>query len=398
MAISTTSASPSLDQLLATASHLGALGEKYAAQTEAARQLHPEVAHALLESGLVNMLQPARFGGYETSFSDYAQVIRHLGSFDLSTAWVSGILSIHHYWGGLVSPELQDELWGKNPETIFTDSFMPAGKAQPVPGGLRLSGRWSWLSGTPFASWVAVGAIAPYEAGAEPEYMMLFLPKDSYTVIDDWYTMGLRGSSSVSVEATEAFVPYHRVFRLGRGMQTNEYPGQAVNPGGLFQIPFVPALALALVAPGLGGAQGMLHRFRTRAASRIPVFSGQRQAEFALSQTTLAETTVEIDMADGLLKRYAAELDACAAGQATLNESDRMRLFAWRSIISKRSREASQQLMDFAGAGASFEHEPMQRFYRDMYMMGQHIALNFETAMRNYGRNLLGLPPDSVLY
>ncbi|TBR06841.1 MAG: hypothetical protein EPO47_12505, partial [Rugosibacter sp.] len=87
-----------------------------------------------------------------------------------------------------------------------------------------------------------------------------------------------------------------------------------------------------------------------------------------------------------------------AAGQATLNESDRMRLFAWRSIISKRSREASQQLMDFAGAGASFEHEPMQRFYRDMYMMGQHIALNFETAMRNYGRNLLGLPPDSVLY
>jgi 3-hydroxy-9,10-secoandrosta-1,3,5(10)-triene-9,17-dione monooxygenase len=30
--------------------------------------------------------------------------------------------------------------------------------------------------------------------------------------------------------------------------------------------------------------------------------------------------------------------------------------------------------------------------------MGQHIALNYETSMRNYGKNLLGLPPDSVLY
>lgn len=54
--------------------------------------------------------------------------------------------------------------------------------------------------------------------------------------------------------------------------------------------------------------------------------------------------------------------------------------------------------MDFAGVGASYDHEPMQRFCRDMYMLEQHIALNFEASMRNYGKNLLGLPPDSVLY
>jgi len=390
--------SPTLQVLLSHADKVGALGEKYARETEVARRLHSDVSHALLESGLIKMLQPARFGGYETSFADYAEVIKRIGRYDLSTAWVSGILSIHHYWGGLVSPELQEELWGKDPETIFTDSFMPAGKTEIVPGGLKLSGRWAWLSGTPFASWVAVGAIGAFEDKSEPEYMMLFLPLGDYTVIDDWHTMGLRGSSSVSVEVKDAFVPTHRIFRLGRCMQTNQYPGQAVNPGGLYQIPFVPALALALAAPGLGGAQGMLDRFKARAKSRIPVFSGQRQADFTLSQTMLAETTVEIDMADGLLKRYTAVLDDAASGKLTLTDDDRMQLFAWRAIISKRSREASQAIMDFAGAGASYDHEPMQRFYRDMYMMGQHIALNYETSMRNYGKNLLGLPPDSILY
>jgi 3-hydroxy-9,10-secoandrosta-1,3,5(10)-triene-9,17-dione monooxygenase len=393
-----TDKSPTLKDLLTKADAIGALGEKYARETETARRLHPEVGHALLESGLIKMLQPVRFGGYETPFAHYAEVIKRIGCYDLSTAWVSGILSIHHYWGGLVSPELQEELWGKDPETIFTDSFMPAGKTEIAKGGLRLSGRWAWLSGTPFAQWVAVGAIGVFEEGAEPEYMMLFLPEGDYTVIDDWYTMGLRGSSSVSVEVKDALVPTHRIFRLGRCMQSNQYPGQAVNPGGLYQIPFVPALALALVAPGLGGAQGMLDRFKARAKSRIPVFSGQRQADFTLSQTALAETTVDIEMADGLLKRYAAELDEAAAGRLTLNNDDRMRLFAWRAIVSKRSRQASQAIMDFAGAGASYEHEPLQRFYRDMYMMGQHIALNYETSMRNYGKNLLGLPPDSVLY
>ncbi len=30
--------------------------------------------------------------------------------------------------------------------------------------------------------------------------------------------------------------------------------------------------------------------------------------------------------------------------------------------------------------------------------MGQHVALNYESALRNYGRSLLGLTPDAVLY
>lgn len=49
-------------------------------------------------------------------------------------------------------------------------------------------------------------------------------------------------------------------------------------------------------------------------------------------------------------------------GESHLNDDDRMHLFTWRAIISKRSREASQNIMDFAGAGASYDHEPMQRF------------------------------------
>jgi 3-hydroxy-9,10-secoandrosta-1,3,5(10)-triene-9,17-dione monooxygenase len=30
--------------------------------------------------------------------------------------------------------------------------------------------------------------------------------------------------------------------------------------------------------------------------------------------------------------------------------------------------------------------------------MGQHVALNYEAAMRNYGRVLMGLEPDATIY
>jgi hypothetical protein len=55
-------------------------------------------------------------------------------------------------------------------------------------------------------------------------------------------------------------------------------------------------------------------------------------------------------------------------------------------------------LVDLAGARSIFESESIQRFWRDLHAMGQHVALNYEAGMRNYGRVLMGLEPDSALF
>ena len=55
-------------------------------------------------------------------------------------------------------------------------------------------------------------------------------------------------------------------------------------------------------------------------------------------------------------------------------------------------------MVDLAGASSIFEDEPMQRFWRDVHVMGQHVALNYEAGMRNYGRTLFGLDPDAMIY
>jgi 3-hydroxy-9,10-secoandrosta-1,3,5(10)-triene-9,17-dione monooxygenase len=49
-----------------------------------------------------------------------------------------------------------------------------------------------------------------------------------------------------------------------------------------------------------------------------------------------------------------------------------------------------------AGARSIFESEPMQRFWRDVHVMGQHVALNYEAAMRNCGRELMGLESEHI--
>ena len=80
--------------------------------------------------------------------------------------------------------ELQREIWGKDSNVLMADSFAPVGKVQPVSGGYRLSGRWSFLSGLWCSDWVAVGALIAPEQGGRPEWVMCFLPKADYQLDD----------------------------------------------------------------------------------------------------------------------------------------------------------------------------------------------------------------------
>lgn len=391
-------APPSLETLIATAHAVGEVAARNAAETERGRRLAPEAADALIHSDLIKILQPQRWGGYELGFPEFVRVTQAIAQHDVSAGWLHAILGIHHWWGAFTSPELQDELWGQDPDTLFVDSFAPFGQARPVPGGMRLSGKWGFLSGVPWAKWVAVGGIAPIVEGAEPEYLMFFVPQGEYTVLDDWHTMGLRGSASCSVEVKDAFVPAHRVFRMGYGMATGDLPGLTLNPGVSYRVSFVGGLGVALVPPSLGGAQALAQRFLERAQSRVPLFSAQRQAELVVSQTTLAEQLVELDMVEGLIYRYADDLMDHGTRNAPYSVLDRVRMFAWRALMTRRCRESNHKLIELAGSSGIFEHEPIQRHFRDVHAMGQHIAVNYEAGLRNYGRVLLGLEPDAVLY
>jgi alkylation response protein AidB-like acyl-CoA dehydrogenase len=129
----------------------------------------------------------------------------------------------------------------------------------------------------------------------------------------------------------------------------------------------------------------------------VPLFQ-QRQAELALSQSVLAESMVTLEALEQMLYRYADELMDIACEQRTVDRATRAKLFAWRAYIARRAREVVDNLVDLAGARSIFDNDPLQRFWRDVHVMGQHAALNHEAGMRNYGRVLMGLDPDVAVY
>ncbi len=113
--------------------------------------------------------------------------------------------------GALVGEELQQELWGDNPHRVFADVFAPMGALWHISDGLHFSGRRMFASGVHWSGFVALGANGPRTPGGEPEYRMLFVPKGNFHLIEDWNTVGLRGTGACSVEVEDAIIPPHRV-------------------------------------------------------------------------------------------------------------------------------------------------------------------------------------------
>src|SRR4029077_8531914 len=88
--------------------------------------------------------------------------------------------------------------------------IFPRGRARPVPGGYRVTGRWPFSSGVDPAAWNMLGAIVHDEEAGIAQPRIFLVPASDYTVIDTWHVIGLICTGSKDVVAEDVFVPDYR--------------------------------------------------------------------------------------------------------------------------------------------------------------------------------------------
>src|SRR5919206_1736118 len=151
---------PELEELLARAEALVPVLRERAGRTEELRRLPDETIADLHRAGLFRILQPKRVGGSELPFRSIVELVSIIGRGDGSTAWVLANLAAHHWLLGMWPQQAQDEVWGESPDNLIGSALIfPRGRARPVSGGYRLSGRWPFSSGVDAAAWNLIGAI-----------------------------------------------------------------------------------------------------------------------------------------------------------------------------------------------------------------------------------------------
>ena len=182
------------------------------------------------QAGYFRLMQPARYGGFEYGFTAFMDVIMELGRACTASAWNCAI-GVSHQWlieAGF-SPEAQDDVWGQHPDA-FACVYAPTGTAQRLDGGVLVQGRWQFVSNADNSDWAIVGAsIPPAEKSLPPEAAFLLLPRESWSIEDDWHVAGQAGTGSKTICATApTFVPEHRKL-LVSAASAGASPGTALN-------------------------------------------------------------------------------------------------------------------------------------------------------------------------
>jgi len=148
---------PTRTQLVDSAVKIQGLLRKQLADSDINRRQTDDAIDALSGAGFFRLNKPRRFGGYPVDLRTILQITETLAEADGSAAWVVGIASTGAWAGTRGSEQLQEEIFGADPDARIAGSGMSC-PARHEQGGLRLNGRWGYASGSPHATWAALAA------------------------------------------------------------------------------------------------------------------------------------------------------------------------------------------------------------------------------------------------
>lgn len=353
-------------------------------------------------TGLMRGLQPKRWGGAELSLREHLTSVYELGRIAPSAGWVAGVMGSHPWQLALFPEETQAEIWESDPDWNASSSYAPTGKIEPVDGGYRVHGRWSFSSGCDHAQGVILGGFAgkvEVAPGVEvPNYGSALLYRDQYSIDDTWHVRGSRGTGSKDIVVADAFIPERRFLSspLYEYNPDRPAPGMETNPSALYKVPWAVMFNLVLVAPMLGLARRVLDDWTADTRVRKANWGGT-YADDPLMQMHLAEAEWVHDAA--VMKMYDAidTITEAAEAGAFLDKRQRARL---RWNVTKGCQEtgfAINKLMRVASGRTVFVDHPLHRLYQDVIAELGHAFLVSDGVGQYYGAALLDSSAPEVM-
>jgi alkylation response protein AidB-like acyl-CoA dehydrogenase len=349
------------------------LADRSAAADELGR-LPDDVAKRLKDIGVVRMLQPVAFGGYEADPRDFLGAVMDIGHACPSAGWVAGVVGVHPWELALNDERLQEEVWGDDPDTWMASPYAPCGTATPVDGGYTVEGRWPFSSGTDLCDWVVLGAlVAGGGTGGLPFMVHVMLPRADYEIDQDsWKVMGLEGTGSKDVIVLGAFVPSYRTIDATKVMD-----GRAATEAGrtepLYRMPWSTIFPCSVAAGLLGIAEGVLEHALEYQAGRVNAV-GVAQVSDPHTRRTLGEAAADLRGARTQLLYDVGELYEQLATGYEVTMSDRVAIRRDQVRVAWRAVEAADVAFTCCGGNAVRLDKPVQRFWRAMHAGMNHAV------------------------
>lgn len=380
---STVSASDDLDR---AAERLSPLARELAPSIEADRRLPEELVAELRASGLFRAGAPRSVGAPEAPPAVTLRCAEAVARGDASAGWCVSIAATSSLLAGWLAPAGLAEAFGDQ-HKVAAGVWAPRGRARPVDGGYRVSGRWAFCSGITHSDHLFGGCMVEDDAGGPPSVRVLGMPVGELEILDTWHTSGLRGTGSHDAVADDVFVPQHRTLSL---------LDPPVAEAALYRFPIFAFFALSISAAALGNARGAIEDLAELAAGKVGLGSSRTLAQRPATWTVVAQAEASLRAARAFY--YEAIERAWAATQTaepvSVELRTGLRLAATHAV--RTAADVARSMYDLGGGSAIYEASPLQRRFRDAHAATAHFQVNAVT-WELTGRLLLDQPTETEM-
>ena len=359
-----------------------------AGEAESLRHIPEATDRDFRAAGFFRCMQPARYGGLEARYGLHTVLAMEIARGCASSGWILSVTACHSWILGMFPLEAQDEIWKADPDASVASSFFAVGpKITPVPGGIRLSGRWRFSSHVNHCQCAMVIGMLPLGEGKMKQVFIL-LHRDQYRIEDQWNVIGLSATGSNDIVVDETFVPEHRMLDV-MTTRMGASPGGAAHENYTFSLPLFAPFAHSLVGAAVGSAQGALDRIVEDLDTKTSV-ANLRLADQPTIQIRIAEATAEIEAARSILAVDRMRINAAGQAHQLPDDVQRTKYRLNVGYATKLCVQAVERLLPVVGGRGLELGHPLQRAWRDVHAVAQHIALTWDVQALNYGAVRLG--------
>jgi len=374
---------------------------RYQEELEREQHLPRELVEELEAAGFYRMVIPRSLGGLQVDPLTYLRVVELLSEGCGSVGWNVCNNSI----GQLVTLGLPDEgvqeVHGQQgPSRMAGTAVQGGGQAVPVPGGYRVTGRWTFGSGCHEARWM-LGSFQILENG-EPRrgpdgrplyWRAIFAREEAEVVPGSWDVAGLRGTGSFDWTVRDVFLPERRAMVHAGIPLDNQWSRW---PGITYALPTQCWIGPHHSSVITGIARAGINALIELAAEKTPRGRTFRLCDNPQVQEAVGHADAILNAGRGYRSAMIAEIwnTIAAGGESTLEQRARCRL---ASTYAADSARTAMDLVYRHGGSTSFKRESrLAECWRDLQVVGQTVTIAPEW-YPIAGRALLGMEPGPRL-
>jgi indole-3-acetate monooxygenase len=352
-------------------------------EAERLGRLSPEMIRALDDSGVFSLQLPVVLGGAEADPIAQFEVIEAISEIDSTSGWCALIGATSIAWPALfLSDEAVGRIFANGGTPRAAGIFLPSGKATPVDGGYRVSGRWSYASGIKHAEWITAGT--KVDRGNDViERRMVTFPAHEAQIHDTWKVAGLQGTGSCDFTVEDLFVP-----------EAFTWNGGTAEPlrGGALSRLGMPAYVMHLHAAfALGIARHAVNTIIDYAQTERAGYRPSSLISRPTFQCALGECELQLRAARALVIDLYQKAWKAVCNGGILTPAEQTELRGTAVLATQVAADVITRLFRYGGGGAILLSNALQRCLRDINAAAQHRMVS-DSTYEHLGKFILGLP------